>query len=645
MAKPPAKIAVLLACWAALASAQTTSFSLQLGYQSLTVDGNQEMYRSQVNEDEGFVLCGFSLQTSGTPDEGGLFDHLRVDAAGFGASPQARFRLEAGRARAYTLRASYSRAEHFSALPGLANPLSGSGIFPGQHTVDRASTSFDLDLELLPGRMLTPLVGYTRTSAKGPARTTYFVGQDEFRLASSLDETTDELRAGVAFHAGTFHATLLQGWRSFERSESLILAPGAGAGNSGKPVLGHEVKLDSLTRHATSEGDIPITTASFSGRLLDSRLRVAGSFVRSEFETDFTEEESLAGSLVSFKLSRFFSGLGETTRARAEAPDWRGELRLEAELVEGLELAAGYTRRHRERDGLAIVSSLYQGTTDFSGGDVKDLAKVLDAANAMERDEEAFEATVSSRNLGPVRLWAGFATVNEDLTVAEDAAEILVPGGQGGAFTREITRTTAGASLIVPTLRVSLDWRQDDADGTVVRTDYADLDRWRLRAEWKPVEQVRLIGTAETMSAENPAAGVNYEVDTRQHGLELEVSPSAAITARAGWNRFKHESNLVIRQPQDFSLVSSPFAEETDVLDAGLTLAFGRLHLEGSYSKLQNRGDWELKLNRGLVRCSIDLTKTLGAAVEYEANDFNDDVIPQGKYASQRLGFFLRWQS
>jgi hypothetical protein len=156
---------------------------------------------------------------------------------------------------------------------------------------------------------------------------------------------------------------------------------------------------------------------------------------------------------------------------------------------------------------------------------------------------------------------------------------------------------------------------------------------------------VRLIGTAETMAAENPAAGVNYEVDTQQYGFDVELSPVPEFTARIGWNRFKYDSNLIIRQPQDFSLVNSPFAEDTEVLDAGIAIALGRLHLDGSYSRLENVGDSGLKLNRGLLRCSVDLTKALGATVEYEANDFNDLILPEANYASHRLGFFLRWQS
>ena len=52
-----------------------------------------------------------------------------------------------------------------------------------------------------PGRSITPILGYTRNAYSGPGRTTYHVGQDEFRISSDLDDIDQEVRAGLAFDA------------------------------------------------------------------------------------------------------------------------------------------------------------------------------------------------------------------------------------------------------------------------------------------------------------------------------------------------------------------------------------------------------------------------------------------------------------
>ena len=41
---------------ASLVSAQSTSFDIELGYQNVDVNGNEDMFRTQINQDSGFVL-------------------------------------------------------------------------------------------------------------------------------------------------------------------------------------------------------------------------------------------------------------------------------------------------------------------------------------------------------------------------------------------------------------------------------------------------------------------------------------------------------------------------------------------------------------------------------------------------------------
>ena len=134
--------------------------------------------------------------------------------------PAGALRLEAGRAGIYNLRFTYRRAEIFSALPDFANPLFPA-VIPGQHTINRVRNLFDAEIELLPGRWITPILGYTRNTYTGPGRTTYTSGRTS--SGSPPISTTSTRRSGRAWPSTSEPVTgrFVQGWRQFRETESL----------------------------------------------------------------------------------------------------------------------------------------------------------------------------------------------------------------------------------------------------------------------------------------------------------------------------------------------------------------------------------------------------------------------------------------
>src|SRR5512146_2010513 len=101
-------IVALLAAGAAVSAraADAPNFDVELGYRFTDIKGNEDMYRSQINEREGFLLRAFTLSAGG-PVGTGLFDQLRLDASDLGVGPAGAFRLQAGRAGKYDLRVTY----------------------------------------------------------------------------------------------------------------------------------------------------------------------------------------------------------------------------------------------------------------------------------------------------------------------------------------------------------------------------------------------------------------------------------------------------------------------------------------------------------------------------------------------------------
>jgi hypothetical protein len=642
--KPRRLIAVLLAALAMtvprLAAAQSTLVDLEVGYQWVDVSGNQDMYRTQVNQDDGFVLRDLSLTTLSTE---GLFDRLQIDAAGFGGNPNGGFRIAVGRARGYHLGLSYRRMDAFSALPELANPMLGEGTLPGQHTFDRTREVVDVELELFPGHTLSPFVGYRSNSLDGNRRTTRHVGEDEFQLASRIKETEEEYYAGLSFAAGTFSGSLTQGWRSFSGHETVGLLAGAGNGNNLRAVLGEDIVLDDYQRQTRTDVDTPVTTGLLNGRI-GERVRLKATFAYADADADSSESELLSGSLASFQLSRFFGSLDESATSGAKSPAWRADLAASVDLTQTMVLDASYDTRDREVRGWALVESLYLDTLNFSGADPADISRLVESRTTLDRTDSAGSLRLTARQLGPFSAWAEYRLVDQKIDLDEDPAEIVVPGAQEGSFERSVDSYALGLALSVPTVDASLEWRGEDADRAVVRTDFDTRDRFRLRVGWKPCSHFQLTGTAENVEASNPTADVAYDADTDHYALMAFFEVAKELTFRLGYDSYSTDSSILIRRPQDFTVTPSLHSEDGDGYEAGLTWTHGRFNLDGSYSRYENSGSFAFALDHLSARLGLDLTSTIATAVEYETFDYTEDFFAAADFDSARYGLFLRFR-
>src|SRR5512140_1380243 len=381
------------------AVAQDVPLDVEIGYRFTEVSGNEEMFRSNVNEREGMQLRSLSYGLGDIRDSKAI-DHFRIDAADLGIGPNGLLRIEAGRTGFWKLNASYRRSELYSNLPTIANPFLEKGSLDSQHSFDRTRNSVDVDLELLPGKAIRPLLGFSYSRYAGPGLTTYHVGQDEFQLGQDVTDKDTEYRIGVAFDAGAFSGQVVQGWRQFRGEETLQLGAGAGAGNSPDPVLGVPNTLTTLTRTSKTDVDTPVTSAVVTGKL-GSAVRLTGTYVRAKADGDDNETEALTGNLVSFEILRYFKSLAEISSATTDALSWRGGIRADIHVAEGLDVSAGFTRRNRELDGYGLVNDLYGTTTTFSGFDPKDVTAILQSKTRMERDEDILDLAASVKVFGP----------------------------------------------------------------------------------------------------------------------------------------------------------------------------------------------------------------------------------------------------
>lgn len=651
-------IPLLLLVLAAGASAQTnpyTVYELEIGYRWLDVSGNEDMYRTQINEDDGFLLRAFTLTSSDVYGDMKFFDHLRIDVSEMGAGPAGAIRIDMGRTHLYRLQLRYRDADQYSALPAWANPFLTEGIIPGQHTIDRSREMLDIDLEFLPGRTFTPFIGYSSNRNKGPGTTTYHFGQDEFHLAQNLNEKEEEFRLGLEWDTENFYGRVTQGWRSYDAHETLTLINGSG--NNDFPVLGTPVEAGTLTRTSSVEDDnSPFTNVFVTGELGD-RVKLIGTYVTFDAETEGLESESAAGAFVSFPLGAYFNGVNSTITSSAKNESWRGGVRAEITLSEGLDLLAGFESREKEISGIGLLNAVYFDAATFGGLDLGDLQVLASSETLLERDETAFNVGVSARALGPFSLWANYSETDQDVVYDQALTEIVVPGSQEGSFDRTVKTIDVGGNARWSGLTLGIVYKKDDADDPILRTDYLDRERIRVRGAWSTKNDAIRVGlVAENLEQSNKREGTGYDGDMKSYSADVRWTPDEKFSLYGAYSVFEADSTVLIREPSTFQIQSSVHSEDGDSYEAGFDLNIKPIQLSAGYGHFENDGTNPFEIDRYRGRVAWDFTPSWGVAAEWARDRYEDGPTTScatcltvagaglGNYDADRYGVFLRWR-
>ncbi|HEX2757136.1 MAG TPA: hypothetical protein VHP60_01400, partial [Thermoanaerobaculia bacterium] len=531
--------------------------------------------------------------------------------------------------------------DQFSALAGFANPLSAP---IGQHTWDRTRNMVDVNLEILPGAVVTPLFGYTSNNLTGPGYTTTFVGQDEFRLAQDVRVDDQEVRAGAGFHVGPVSGEFLQGWRRYHETEKLSLLAGAGAGNNTGTVLDKDVNLSSLTRSSVTDVNTPTTSLLLRGFATDA-IQLIGFYVRANAGADSTDQENLGGSLVSFPFSWFFAGLTDTSSSRVQNTMWRVGGRVEWHVLDGIDVTGGFVRRHASWDGHDVVTSLFTGTSTFTGFTLADPpAKVLGAQTSIDRIEDVYDVQVAAKAFGPFGVRAGYSRIDQDLTVTEDEFEILVPGGQGGSFARSINRVEGALTFGQGPFFAAAEASWDDANQAVLRTDYLTRNRERARVTWKGFPWLTVGATGLWVDQKNDTLGINSKGSARQYTGDLTLKPVKVLRLHGAYSKLQADNTIPIRAPQDFSVLDSVNREDGEMWEAGLGLKLDKLAIDGFWSRFANEGSYEYRLYRGGARVDFDATAHVGLIGEWSIDRYLDYQISTSSFRANRYGVYLKWR-
>jgi hypothetical protein len=253
---------------------------------------------------------------------------------------------------------------------------------------------------------------------------------------------------------------------------------------------------------------------------------------------------------------------------------------------------------------------------------------------------------VSARAVGPFALRAGWSQTRSDVTVTPDLSEIVVPGNQGGAFGRRVDTYSAGATYCVKGFTLGGDYQGERANAPIVRTDFIDRDRYRLRLAWTEGDFLHVSVNGAQTDSSNNRPGIGYDGRMREYGGDLELTPVKPLRLRFSAGKYQAHSTIPIRFPQDFTTGVSEQRESGLSLEGGIGLVFGGLTLDGSYARFQNSGSSPFTIDRARFSGEVPVTVTLAFVAEWMRDKYNDVAQNSGnlgKFDANRYGFYVRW--
>ena len=237
---------------------------------------------------------------------------------------------------------------------------------------------------------------------------------------------------------------------------------------------------------------------------------------------------------------------------------------------------------------------------------------------------------------------AGFSTSKQDVTVAPDLSEIVVPGGQGGTYHRRVHTFDVSAAYTRADVTLVLAWKKDNANDPILRTDFLDRDRLRARAAWKAPKYFRAGLTAEETHQTNDRPEVAYDAKIRQYTGDVEVTPVQMVVLRASASRFRSDSNTLFRRPENFNTDTSIHIEKGHSVEGGVSLVFPRVTLDGDLSRFDNKGSLPFTIDRSRARVTFQLFTKTGLAAEWAHDKYRESNLTLADYEANRYGIYLR---
>ncbi len=621
---------------------QAVTGAIEFGYRwAPGLAGNERVYRSIVNLGEGPKLFGANL-TFRSPKPA-WFDRLGIQASSWGGEPYNTARVDVGREGVYAFGFNYRRLDYFNILPSFANPLLAFGSELSQNGRDIERRLFDAQLDVFPGRRISPFFTYSRSAGSGPGLTTFVGPGNEYLVDTRLDDAVDLFRGGTHLNFSRLNLTLEAGGTRFRDDQRVFYDAGPNPGNRRTPLLGETMRLDRVEQSYRAQGNTFFTR--FSGQLrAASFLDLSGQFSFSQPSLDFTFAQFSAGNFV--RSPAFQSFASERTGSSGEAlrPHPSGNLAMELRPVPRVRIVQSWHKDRFHISSSAFLSETLAGVTGLQGST---------APPTVELRESAFGILTSDYNRHQVE---AIVDVHPRVTLRGghrlEWAEIVVPPrilSASSAAERGRQRRQVGLGGVEIRARKELtlhfDAEASSGDSVFFRTGLLDYQKVKIRGRYRPRPWLSVNGGFSLLRNNNNRPDIDSEFRSHESSVSVFFAPSAGrrISLSVDYTHSVLDSDLFILLPPFFERGRSIFAQDAHY--AGLFCNLGlmrgaRLNFGGTL--LVSDGSRPTRFYQPRAELHVPLRPRLGWTSEWRWYGFREENYRFENFNSHLFSVGLR---
>jgi hypothetical protein len=543
---------------------ENVSSSIEVGYRwNGDLSGSLDSYRSIVNLGEGVRLVDFDFNYL-APTRGGWMDRFNVRANGWGGDPYSQVRLEALADRKYRVTFDHRSMAYFNALPSFANPAVERGILFSQSQFDILHRNTDVELELRPGTRFMPFFAFGRNNNFGRGVQNYVADFNEYAVGTDLDAATNNVRGGVRFETNRFHATIEQGYTTFDDGQSLFTGD-RNEGNRTTTFMGQRLFLTSLAQRYVIDGSGPYTRGLFTARPFEW-LDLYGNFLYSQPETSTSLTYDAAGNFAQTNPLLFYTTSQFALASAAKAPHVNGNGGFELRPFRRLRIVESFMTDRMHTAGNVNALS---GSPEPSTEGVLWVPERLVVNYNQNQLEALFDITQRLTIRGGHKyIWGD--SVSRAPSLASDLRQF-------DESKLEINALLAGLTYrITQKFSVYADLEVANGDRAYFQTSLRDYNRFRLRASYQPLQTLTVSGVYSWFENENPGPERTYEFDNKTISANITWIPASVKNLRviAEYARSNFWSDVDYRIPQTLQLARSYYQEKghsgTSLVEIGI---------------------------------------------------------------------------
>lgn len=631
----PGRFFSLTAIWAATvlaAAAQTsgsqatppgevaTTFELTAGGVFVDVDGNKDKFRTDRNVRPGFNTTNLYLDLRPVKGTETFFDFLTLSAFGIGdSSPYQRADFRAAKRKQYDLKAGYRKYNYFFGLPEFAF---------GWHAEDSVGRTANASLDIFPDRKASFVVGYRRHQLFGTRFTSQYLGLDTFPVSYPRRLSSDEVFGGLRLKGRTASLHVDQSYIRFKDDQQLFPNGDLSAGPRGVTL-------------ADGQRDIPARISNPISRVMgrfqpSRRYDITGRYLYSGADLDISRFENL---LFLIGQGQFPARQIVSSTGVSEKPSHNLGINQSLDITDRL------TFRHR----FVYETYTLTGLLDTTGV----LSLIGGGGESIDSPFATSGGTVTNYTLGRNEAELEFAvTPSVSLVGGHLYSDRHLAFGDVDANPRPVvTITNAGFGGFVwrPGLkgRLRAEFEKGVATEAFTRIDPLAYQRWKLRGEARPTSRLTVSANAILDDNANDTAGVNYDLDNRQVGVQAVYVPSDRLTLSGGYNysRIRTSTEIVFFVLSELTQGTSFYETDLHVAHALVQVPIKeRLDLRAGYEYVKDSGTtFPLKMHTPRAGFSLMLHKHLYLEADWRHYSYNERSFSIRDYRANVLAVGLRF--